>query len=189
MESMVQEVIDKKCSDTILLVEHADVYTGGTNAKNHELLDAGNIPVIHTGRGGKFTYHGPGQRVIYPIINLNIAPWQKDLKLYVSYLENWIISTLSSFDIDAYVIPGKVGIWTNDSNGEAKIGAIGVRVKKWVTYHGISVNISTDLTKFLGIIPCGLEGRKVTSMHEIGAKVSMNDFDTALKKHYDLLKG
>lgn len=182
MEQMVDEVINGKLGETILLVEHSDVYTAGTNAKDNELLKQGNIPVVHTGRGGKFTYHGTGQRVIYPILNLAQSHRQKDLKLYVRMLENWIISTLQSFGIKAYTTPDKVGIWTTTPQGEAKIGAIGVRIKKWVTYHGIAVNISTDLTKFAGIIPCGLEGGHVTSMHKVGSEVSMHEFDMVLKK-------
>ncbi len=183
MEQLVDGILEDKLDDTILLVEHEDVYTSGTNAKDSELLKPGDIPVLHTGRGGKFTYHGAGQRVIYPILNLTKPHRQQDLKLYVRMLENWIISTLQSFEIEAYTIPDKVGIWSTVPHGEAKIGAIGIRIKRWVTYHGIAVNISTDLTKFAGIIPCGLEGSAVTSMQEIGVAINMHEFDEALKKH------
>ena len=183
MEQMVGEVIVGARPETVLLVEHEDIYTAGTSAKDDEILNAGNIPVCYTGRGGKFTYHGPGQRVIYPILDLGAQYRQKDLKLYIQDLENWIIVTLQHFGIKAYIVPGRVGIWARGPMGEAKIGAIGVRVKKWVTYHGIAVNISTDLTKFSGIIQCGLKDSPATSMHEIGAKVSMQEFDEALKKY------
>jgi lipoyl(octanoyl) transferase len=184
MENKVEQAI-KTGSETIYLVEHEDVYTAGTNFKAEELLNPGDIPVIYTGRGGKFTYHGKGQRVIYPILNLAKENRQKDLKLYISMLEKWIINTLLHIGVRAYTIPGKVGIWVNDQGENAKIGAIGVRIKKWVTYHGISVNISTELNKFNGIIACGLDNFKVTSLEKFGIKINFCQFDKILKTEFE----
>lgn len=180
MEAKVAEVIGNKSPDTIFLLEHKDVYTAGSSAKDNELLDP-RFPVIRTGRGGKFTYHGKGQRIIYPIINLNNR--EKDLRAYIKYLEHWIINTLAQLHIKAYLIPERVGIWTLGPKGESKIGSIGVRVKKWVTYHGIAVNIYPDLSKFSGIIPCGINDAHITSMQELGVNISLDEFDEALKRN------
>lgn len=194
MEEQLGHVINGEESDTIYLLEHDHVYTAGTSAKDSELLTNNkNIPVIHVGRGGKYTYHGPGQRIIYPIIDLRKKERGRDLKLYVRQLEDWIIATLGYFELECYIIPGKVGIWTDIKNSStqtentrvpAKIGAIGIRVRKWVTYHGIAVNISNDLDMYRGIIPCGISDFPVTSMHALGKTISMIDFDLALKQEY-----
>lgn len=179
MEKNLKEVIGGTQVDTVMLLEHQEVYTYGTNANQNDLLNAENIPVISTGRGGKFTYHGPGQRVIYPIIDLR--PKKQDLHLYIKYLERWIINTLAHFSIQAYIVPGRVGIWVHDNGTAAKIGAIGVRVRKWVTYHGIAVNISPDLSKFDGIVPCGISDAPVTSLKKLGLDITMQEFDSQLK--------
>jgi lipoyl(octanoyl) transferase len=184
MESIVADVIAGSASETILLLEHEEVYTAGTGAKNEDLLNPGNIPVIHTGRGGKFTYHGPGQRIIYPILNLAAPHRQKDLRLYIKKLEEWIIRVLKEFGIEAYIVDGRVGIWTQKGGRDAKIGAIGVRVRKWVTYHGVAVNIAPDLAKFNGIVPCGISDAPITSMKELGVNVTMEEFDEVLKKTF-----
>lgn len=185
MERKLTKVIDKEENQSIFLLEHDHVYTAGTSYQQSELT--GNyldIPVIYTGRGGKFTYHGPGQRVIYPIIDLRGETGKHDIKLYVRNLESWIIATLKHFQIDAYTIDGMVGIWTKKNGMPAKIGAIGIRVKKWVTYHGIAVNISNDLNMYKGIIPCGISEFPVTSINELGIKITVEDFDLALKKEF-----
>jgi lipoyl(octanoyl) transferase len=190
MEQRVLDVISNKKREAVFLLEHQDVYTAGTSYKDEELLDSGNIPVIYTGRGGKFTYHGPGQRVIYPILNLAGSNRTRDLRLYVNLLEQWIINTLQELGVKAYTISGKIGIWVNLDRSNpipAKIGAIGVRVKKWVTYHGIAINISPNLNKYRGIIPCGIDNFPVTSLANIGIKISMNDFDYLLKKEFKKL--
>lgn len=200
MEDRLLEVIGGSKPNTIFLSEYNPVYTAGTSYKAEELLTS-RFPVIYTGRGGKFTYHGPGQRVIYPIIDLDpclrgddaeshkSAPPRhhresRDLKLYIKTLENWIISTLASFKIDAFIIPGKVGVWVLKNGQHAKIGAIGVRVKKWVTYHGMAVNINPNLEHFSGIIPCGINEFPVTSLKDIGVNISMEEFDVALKRSW-----
>lgn len=185
MEDQLVRVINFIDPDSIFLLEHSQVYTAGTSHNMNELLNPCLFPVIYTGRGGKFTYHGPGQRVIYPIINLNNKNNTKDLKLYVKNLERWIILTLAEFKVQAFAIPGRVGIWVkNNQNIDAKIGAIGIRVKKWVTYHGIAVNISTNLNHYSGIIPCGIDNFPVTSMRDININISMKEFDTVLKKKF-----
>jgi len=185
MEDYVNKVINDATSERVYLVEHLDVYTAGTNYKQKELLNNYNIPVIYTGRGGKFTFHGRGQRVIYPILNLNLPNRTKDLKLYIKMLEEWIINSLKRLGVEGYIIKDKVGIWVKTKdNIPSKIAAIGVRVRKWVTYHGIAVNISTDLNKFNGIIPCGLENSLVTSLNQLGIYIEMSEFDKILEAEF-----
>lgn len=185
MEDKLEQVILNKSDETIYLLEHHDVYTAGTSYKQEELLGNSNIPVIYTGRGGKYTYHGPGQTVIYPLIDLRKSNRQKDIKLYIKNLELAVINTLKEFGIDAYTIDGKVGIWTGNQNTPAKLGAIGVRIKKWVTYHGIAVNINTDLQKYKGIIPCGISDFPVTSLYELGIETSIENFNSIFKKEFE----
>ena len=180
MEQHVQSMILSAQPEKIILLEHEDVYTSGTGASSSDLINANNIPVYETGRGGKFTYHGPGQRVIYPMLNLGSAERTKDIKKYIADLEKWIISTLNDFNIDAFIVEDRVGIWALDKGLEKKIGAIGVRVKKWITYHGIAVNIFTDLEKFNGIVPCGLKNFGIASTQSLGKSVDLESFDRAL---------
>ncbi|MFK7967944.1 MAG: lipoyl(octanoyl) transferase LipB [Rickettsiaceae bacterium] len=185
MEQKLDKVIKLLEPDTIFLLEHNEIYTAGTSSKQDELLTPDRFPVIYTGRGGKFTYHGPGQRVIYPIINLNNKPNEKDLKLYISNLEKWIILTLAEFKIQAFTIPGKIGIWVkNSKNVNAKIGAIGIRIRKWIAYHGIAININPNLDHYSGIIPCGINNFPITSLQDIGINTSLEEFDVILKKKF-----
>jgi len=185
MEDQLLRVINSIEPNTIFLLEHKEVYTAGTSHNREELLKPNLFPVIYTGRGGKFTYHGPGQRVIYPIINLDVANKDKDLKLYITRLEKWIILALAELGVKAFTIQGKVGIWVkNRQNIESKIGAIGIRVRKWVTYHGIAVNISPNLNNYSGIIPCGINDFPITSLEDIGINISMTEFDIILKKKF-----
>ncbi len=183
MEQKLQDVIDHKSPESIFLVEHEDVYTAGSSHNKNDLLGKNEIPVVYTGRGGKFTYHGKGQRVIYPLLDLRKR--EQDLKLYVRNLEGWIISTLERLGVEAYTIKDMVGIWVNNNNQPAKIGAIGVRVKKWVTYHGIAVNIHTNLQNYGGIIPCGISKFPVTSLKELGIGIEMQDFDSILQEEFN----
>lgn len=185
IEDQLDRVINSMQPDTIFLLEHKEVYTAGTSHNVEELLKPDLFPVIYTGRGGKFTYHGPGQRIIYPIINLNNTDKVKDLKLYITQLEKWIILTLAELGVHAFTIQGKVGIWVKNSrNIESKIGAIGIRVRKWVTYHGIAVNISPNLDNYSGIIPCGINDFPITSLEDMGINISMTEFDIILKKKF-----
>ena len=185
MENYVNKVINDAAPEIVYLVEHLDVYTAGTNYRQEELLNHNNIPIIYTGRGGKFTFHGAGQRVIYPILNLALPNRTKDLKLYIKMLEEWIINSLKHLGVEGYTIKDKVGIWVKTKDDKpAKIAAIGVRIRKWVTYHGIAVNISTDLSKFKGIIPCGLENALVTSLNQLGIYIEMSTFDKILEAEF-----
>lgn len=185
METKLEQIILNKSNETVYLLEHKDIYTAGTSYKEEELLRTTDIPVIYTGRGGKYTYHGPGQAVIYPLIDLRKCNRLKDIKLYIKHLELAVINTLKEFALEAYSIDGKIGIWVNKQNTPAKLGAIGVRIKKWVTYHGIAVNISTDLEKYKGIIPCGISDFPVTSLYELGIEISVKDFNFIFKKEFE----
>lgn len=184
MEEQVEKILQHSGQETIFLLEHPDTYTAGTSYDPKELLNPDQIPVIYTGRGGKFTYHGPGQRVIYPILDLKRPNRSKDIKLYVRNLEQWIINCLAELGLKAYTIEDKVGIWIKHKNTSAKIAAIGIRVRKWITYHGIAVNICNNLEYYSGIIPCGINNFPVTSLKELGVKISLNDFDSILKKEF-----
>lgn len=187
MEQVLNEVIEKNTPGNVLLIEHEEVYTAGTSAKAEELLvnpSLMNIPVYDSiGRGGKYTFHGPGQRIIYPIINLRTR--DRDLHKYVRDLELSIIETLKFFNIEGFIIHGKIGVWVMKNNQPAKIAAIGIRVKKWVTYHGIAVNISTDLSKFNNIIPCGLKDDTVTSILDLGVKIDFEEFDEIFIQNFE----
>ena len=143
-----------------------------------------SIPLVYTGRGGKLTYHGEGQRVIYPILDLSSEGRQKDLRLYIRMLEEWIIKSLLHLGVRAFTIDGMVGIWVQDNGLPAKIASIGVRVKKWVTYHGIAVNISTDLSMFSSITPCGLTDARMISLKKLGVNVTLNEFDSIIKEEF-----
>ncbi len=169
--------------ELVWLLEHPPLYTAGTSADPAELLSA-RFPVYESGRGGRYTYHGPGQRVGYAMINLGTRG--RDVRCYVHALEGWVIAALSDFGIAARRAEGRIGIWCDDKQGrEAKIGAIGVRVRRWVTAHGFAVNINPDLANFGGIVPCGISEFPVTSMAALGIDATMADFDAALKRHFE----
>lgn len=164
--------------ELVWLLEHPPVYTAGTSAAADELLDP-RFEVVEAGRGGRYTYHGPGQRVGYVLLDLTKRG--KDVRCFVHGIEQWVIATLARFGIEAWAVDGRVGIWTRDIDGrEAKIGAIGVRVRRWVTMHGFSVNIDPDLSHFTGIVPCGIEEFGVTSLKRLGLDISPEEWDEAL---------
>jgi lipoyl(octanoyl) transferase len=164
--------------ELIWLLEHPPVYTAGTSAVATELLDP-RFDVVKAGRGGRYTYHGPGQRVTYVLIDLNRRA--RDARGFVHALEGWVIATLSDFGVEAFRRGGRIGIWTMDIDGrEAKLGAIGVRIRRWVTMHGFAVNLSPDLSHFAGIVPCGIEEFGVTSLHRLGLDVDRQAWDRAL---------
>ncbi|MEO6151846.1 MAG: lipoyl(octanoyl) transferase LipB [Croceibacterium sp.] len=166
-------------NELIWLLEHPPVYTAGTSAPAHELIDA-RFEVVETGRGGRYTYHGPGQRVGYVLLDLGRRG--HDVRRFVHGLEIWVIATLSTFGVEAWSVPDRIGIWTRDIGGaEAKIGAIGVRVRKWVTMHGFAVNLDPDLTHFSGIVPCGIADYGVTSLARLGVPVAPEAWDEALR--------
>lgn len=164
--------------ELIWLLEHPPVYTAGTSADPAELIDP-RFEVVEAGRGGRYTYHGPGQRVGYLVLNL--AARGKDVRCFVHAIEGWVIAALARFGVESWRAEGRVGIWTRDIDGtEAKIGAIGVRVRRWVTMHGFSVNLDPDLSHFGGIVPCGIAEYGVTSLARLGLHVSAEQWDAAL---------
>ncbi len=187
MESHVADMIAGHESEKLWLLEHPSIYTSGTSANRADLISA-QFPVFETGRGGEFTYHGPGQRVGYAMMNLGKRN-QKDLRLYVQKLEQWLINALAEFDVRAERRSGRIGLWVKVGITEAKIAAIGVRVRKWVTFHGVAVNNAPDLSHFNGIVPCGIREYGVTSLKDLGVDVSMDVLDAVLEKHFrDIFK-
>ncbi len=229
MERRVADILAGKKPELVWLVEHPPLYTAGTSAKASGLLDKKKFPVYQTGRGGEYTYHGPGQRVAYVMLDLKKRDRQ-DIKCFVCNLEQWMIATLAEFGVEGFTRKGRVGVWVScsplggeqlrtsakravrsvggkvtphgsdfacsssspalpqgESNNEAKIGAIGIRVRKWVTFHGISLNVNPDLSHYGGIVPCGIQGYGVTSLEALGIKASMKDVDDILKTHFKTL--
>lgn len=182
MEARVAAIREGRAKERIWLVEHEPLYTSGTSAKMTDLLDPNRFPVFNAGRGGQFTYHGPGQRVGYLMLDLDRRC--RDIRCFVSSLEQWLIDTLKAFDVHGRAIEGRVGIWVDTPQGEAKIGAIGVRVRKWVSFHGFAVNVEPELEHFAGIVPCGISEYGVTSLKALGKPVTMTDFDTELKRTF-----
>lgn len=166
--------------ELVWLLEHPPVYTAGTSAPATELIDA-RFEVVETGRGGRYTYHGPGQRVGYVLLDLSRRG--RDVRRFVHALESWVIATLAGFGVEAWAVPERIGIWTRDIDGsEAKIGAIGVRVRRWVTMHGFAVNLAPDLAHFSGIVPCGIADFGVTSLARLGLAVGPQEWDGALRE-------
>jgi len=192
MEERVKNILDKKEAEMIWFLNHDHIYTCGTSAHKDEILFTNNIPIIKTNRGGKTTYHGPGQRIVYFIINLNNR--KKDIRRFVKIIEFSTISLLKEFNIEAKTFPKRIGIWVTKVKNkkltkEKKIGAIGLRIKKWVTYHGLSFNINPDLSYYDNIHACGLKNYKTTSLLELGINISKEEFDKMFfKKFNDELK-
>ena len=191
MDKHVQRVIGGEADEKIWLLEHPSLYTAGTSANMKDLVEPNRFPVFKTKRGGQYTYHGPGQRVVYVMLDLNKRG--KDVKKFVENLETWIIHTLAEFNVDGQSRSGRVGIWVErpdkpkNINGlieEEKIAAIGVRLRKWITFHGLSINVDPDLSHFEGIVPCGIKEYGVTSLVDLGLPVSMTDLDIALTKSF-----
>ncbi len=185
MNEVVEEILIKKKIGSVYLVEHNDVYTAGRSFKDSDLIYSDKIPITYTDRGGGWIYHGPGQRLIYPILSMEYILGGKDIKNYIKNLEQWIINVLLEFNIEAFSISGMVGIWTRYNNIIAKIAAIGIKVRKWIAYHGIAVNINPNLENYKGIIPCGIKEYSVTSIVHLGKVISIEEFDKVLKLHFD----
>ncbi len=179
MEQRAAAIRAGDAAERIWLLEHPPVYTAGTSARPDELIDA-RFPVYATGRGGRHTYHGPGQRVAY--VQLDLARRGRDVRRYVAGLEGWLVGALAELGLAAHTVPGRVGIWTRAGGEEAKIGAIGVRVSRWVTLHGVAINVDPDLSHFAGIVPCGLS-LPVTSLAALGLTVSTERLDALLRAH------
>jgi lipoyl(octanoyl) transferase len=186
MEARAAAIAEGTAPELVWLVEHPPIYTAGTSAKATDLLDA-RFPVYHTGRGGQFTYHGPGQRVGYVMLNLKQS--KCDVRAFVHDLEEWLIAALAQFNVKGERRDGRVGIWVGRGNREDKIAAIGVRVRRWVTFHGVSINVDPDLTHFSGIVPCGVREHGVTSLQALGLPVVMADVDVAMKKSFATVFG
>jgi lipoyl(octanoyl) transferase len=180
MEARVEAIRAGTASELIWLVEHPPLYTAGTSAQPDELIDPGRFPVHAVGRGGKYTYHGPGQRTVYVLLDLQARG--RDVRGFVAALEGWVIAALADHGIAARVIAGKIGVWVDTSAGAAKIGAIGVRVRRWVTFHGLAINVAPDLAHFTGIVPCGLLD-PVTSVAALGGAADMATIDRSLQAH------
>ena len=183
MEARAAAIRDDGAPELIWLLEHPPLYTAGTSADPAELLDP-RFPVYPAGRGGRYTYHGPGQRVAY--VQLDLARRGRDIRCYVHALEGWAIAALGDFGVAARRAEGRIGIWCDDRDGrEAKIGAIGVRVRRWVSLHGLSLNVEPDLSHFSGIVPCGIAAFPVTSLAALGIAATLADVDAALLHHRD----
>jgi len=180
MEARVAAIRDGRAPELVWLVEHPPLYTAGTSAQDGDLLQPDRFPVYRTGRGGEFTYHGPGQRVVYVMLDLKRRG--PDVRRFVTDLEEWIVRALAAFSVQGERRDGRVGIWvTRDKTREDKIAAIGVRVRRWVTYHGIAINVEPELEHFSGIVPCGISGHGVTSLVDLGLPVGLPDLDAALR--------
>lgn len=178
MEDRVVAIRGGTAAEAVWLLEHPPLYTAGTSAGAGELLQPGRFPVHASGRGGRYTYHGPGQRVVY--VMLDVKQRGGDIRAFVHALEAWIIATLARFGVRGERRDGRVGIWVVTAGGEAKIAAIGVRVRRWVSYHGIAVNVDPDLGHFAGIVPCGLATYGVTSLAALGVTADLGDLDRVL---------
>src|SRR3569623_3613443 len=186
MRARAAAIASGEAPELVWLVEHPPLYTAGTSAQAHDLLDATRFPVYDAGRGGEYTYHGPGQRVAY--LMLDLKERGRDVRCLVQGLEGWIIGTLAGFNIDGELRDGRIGVWVKQperTGGESKIAASGVRVSKWVTTHGIALNVSPDLSHFDGIVPCGISDRGVTSFEDMGQLVSMPEVDSALRAAFE----
>lgn len=182
MEKKVSDIHEGRDTDQVWLLEHPSIYTAGTSANKADLIHE-LFPVFETGRGGEYTYHGPGQRIAYVMMDLKKRMEKPDIKHYIWLLEEWIIQTLADLGIQGERRDGRVGIWVVMENGlEAKIAAIGVRIRHWISYHGISINLNPDLTHFDGIVPCGISGHGVTSISVINPNIGMVDLDELLEK-------
>ncbi len=181
METQVAAIRAGRGGEMVWLLQHPPIYTAGTSAKPQDLLQPGRFPVHETGRGGQYTYHGPGQRVAYVMLDLNKRG--PDIRKFVCNLEKWLIDTLACFNVVGERREGRVGIWVKrPDGGEDKIAAVGVRVRRWVSYHGISINLDPDLTHYDGIVPCGISDYGVTSLAKLGLNVTLDELDMALRE-------
>lgn len=197
MEARANDIRAGHADELIWLVEHPPMYTAGTSAKDVDLKDAARFPVYQTKRGGQYTYHGPGQRVAY--VMLDVAARGQDVRRFVNDMESWIIRTLDEFNVTGERREGRVGVWVSrpekpslpdGTPREDKIAALGIRLRKWVSFHGLSINVDPELTHFDGIVPCGIAGHGVTSLVDLGLPVTMSDVDVALRKTFgDVFEG
>ncbi|WP_299297481.1 lipoyl(octanoyl) transferase LipB [uncultured Tateyamaria sp.] len=196
MESRANAIAAGEADECIWLLEHPPLYTAGTSAKPADLTDPDRFPVFGTRRGGQYTYHGPGQRVAYTL--LDVGKRGHDVRAFVKDLETWVIETLASFNVRGEIREGRVGVWVerpekppqlDGSPAEDKIAAIGIRLRKWISFHGLSINVEPDLSHFEGIVPCGISDHGVTSLVDLGLPVTMDDVDVALKQSFETVFG
>ena len=183
MEARAGAIRDDRAPELVWLLEHPPLYTAGTSADPAELFNPFGFPVYEAGRGGRYTYHGPGQRVGYLMLDLDRRG--RDIRRFVHALEGWLIGALAQLGVSAFRAEGRIGIWVKHRNGEAKIGAIGIRVRRWVTLHGFSINVDPELSHFSGIVPCGLAAYPVTSLVELGVTEGRERLDLALQQGLD----
>jgi lipoyl(octanoyl) transferase len=186
MEARVAAIAEGVAPEQIWLLEHPPIYTAGTSARDEDLIEA-RFPVYRTGRGGQFTYHGPGQRVAYAMLDLKRR--KPDVRAYVHDLEEWLIQALAELGVKGERRTGRVGIWVQRGMREDKIAALGVRIKRWVSFHGVALNVDPDLSHFTGIVPCGVTQHGVTSLADLGIVASMADVDVALKRSFSNIFG
>jgi lipoyl(octanoyl) transferase len=187
MEARVAGLIEGNQNEQVWLLEHLPLYTSGTSANQLDLLDNNRFPVYAAGRGGQYTYHGPGQRIAYVMLDLKRRN-AMDVRAYVKTLEHWIIASLARVGVEGFTREGRVGVWTiNRQGNEAKIAALGIRLRKWVTFHGIAINVNPDLSHYAGIVPCGINNFGVTSLHALGVEVSMDTLDDILRAEFNTL--
>ncbi|MGR3762133.1 lipoyl(octanoyl) transferase LipB [Roseobacteraceae bacterium NS-SX3] len=194
MEQRAAAIAAGEAGECIWLLEHPPLYTAGTSAKREDLTDPDRFPVFETKRGGQYTYHGPGQRVVY--VMLNVGKRGHDVRRFVQQLERWVILALEEFNVTGHIRCGRVGVWVERPDkprtatgalAEDKIAAIGIRLRKWVSFHGIAINVEPDLEHFSGIVPCGITEHGVTSLVDLGLPVTMADVDVALKRSFELV--
>lgn len=183
MEARAESIQCGEAPELVWLLEHPPLYTAGTSADPAELFNPQGFPVYEAGRGGRYTYHGPGQRVGY--VMLDLGRRGRDVRRFVHSLEGWLIAALAELGVEAFRAPGRIGIWVAQGGTEAKIGAIGVRVRRWVTLHGFAINVAPELSHFSGIVPCGIAEFPVTSLDEMGVSNGQERFDLALKQGLD----
>ncbi|MHA7888727.1 lipoyl(octanoyl) transferase LipB [Roseicyclus sp.] len=196
MEARAEAIARGEAEECIWLLEHPPLYTAGTSARREDLRDPDRFPVHETRRGGQYTYHGPGQRVVYVMLDLNRRG--RDVRAFVAALETWVIAALAEFNLRGEIRAGRVGVWIarpdkpalpDGTPREDKIAAIGVRLRKWVSFHGLSINHDPDLSHFEGIVPCGITGHGVTSLVDLGLPVTMEDLDVALARGFEAAFG
>jgi lipoyl(octanoyl) transferase len=194
MEQRVAAIHEGRADECIWLLEHPPLYTAGTSAKREDLTDPDRFPVHEARRGGQYTYHGPGQRVIY--VMLDVSRRGQDVRKFVQDLEAWVIATLAEFNVTGEIRPGRVGVWVqrpekpptvSGLQAEDKVAAIGIRLRKWISFHGISINVEPDLDHFSGIVPCGITEHGVTSLVDLGLPVTLSDVDLALQKTFSTI--
>ncbi|MEH6654080.1 MAG: lipoyl(octanoyl) transferase [Loktanella salsilacus] len=196
MEARAEAIAAGTADEAIWLLEHPPLYTAGTSAKIADLVDPDRFPVFEARRGGQYTYHGPGQRVAY--VMLDVGKRGRDVRRFVQELEAWVIATLDQFNVKGEIRPGRVGVWVTRPDKpltatgavqEDKIAALGIRLRKWVSFHGLSINVEPDLSHFDGIVPCGISDHGVTSLVDLGLPVTMADLDVALRQSFDTIFG